>query len=841
MTGLLWRAQWRYLRSHPWQLILGLLGIALGVAVVIAVDLANHSAKRAFDLSLQSLLGRTSHVIEGSAPGIDEAVYRWLRVERGIAASAPIVEGYAMFRGEMVHILGVDVFAEAPFQRTVSELDELSTNWVRLLTESGTVLVNAQDRDRWNIAVGDDLGFTVAGRARQAQVLGVYPGNDEQDIGMRGVWLTDIGTAQVWLETLGRLTRIDLQLSPQDVAELEAALPPGLHIEAAPTRNRALDEMTRAFRLNLTALSLLALMIGMFLIYNITTFMALNRRTMLGTLRLVGVTRAQLFALMLGEAALLGLLGGVLGVLLGIGIAQGLLHLVTRTINDLYFVLNVRELSLPLLGLGKGLLLGLVAAVIAAAVPAWEAAHFPPQQALQRSTLEYRVQRLLPKLAWLGVCLTGIGTSLLWWPNRSLVLAFVALFLMLLGLSLCLPWLTRWVMDRVTPAVGAVFGLTGRLATRGISAAISRTGIAIAALTLAVAATVGVATMIDSFRQAVLIWLESTLRADFYVSLPGPDDRPGGLIDPAVARQLATVDGVAEVTAGQRVEIDTDRGPATLLALDLGEAPHRHFTLKDHPAPLVWEGLRRGEGVLVAEPFAYRRELKTGDRLRLQTAGGWVSLPILGVFRDYSSEQGFILMHRPNYQALWADDAVMSIGIFLAPHADSEKVRADLQACLAAFPQTLRLASNRAIRNISMGIFDRTFAITHVLRLLAVLVAVVGIFSALIALQLERAREYAVLRATGYTPLQVAGLIGLQSGLMGAMAGVAALPLGVGMGALLIAVINQRAFGWSMALQVNPMILLQALLLAVVAAIIASVYPAWRLSRAQPALALQSE
>lgn len=839
MTGLLWRAQWRYLRGHPWQLVLALLGIALGVAVVVAVDLANSSAQRAFDLSLQGLLGRATHVIEGPPQGIDEAVYRELRLTHGVRPSAPVVEGYAEFRGELVRIMGVDAFAETPFRQELA--GSVSGDVEQLLTRPRTILVNAADAERWQVEIGASLDFAVSGRPQQAEVLGTYRLGAQRNAALLGVWLTDIGTAQLLLDRLGKLTRIDLRLTAAEARDLAAQLPPGLHIEASATRNRALDEMTSAFRLNLTAMSLLALLVGMFLIYNITTFMALNRRVMLGTLRLAGVTRQQVFGLVVGEAALLGLGGGLLGLGLGILLAQGLLQLVTQTINDLYFVLAVRELHLAPLTLLKGVLLGLGAALLAAVVPAWEAARYPPQQALQRSQLEQRVQRLLPLLGLVGLGLAGVGAGVLLGSGRSLLLAFLALFLLLLGTSLCLPWLSRRLVQALVPLLGAVFGLTGRLAGRGVSAAISRTGIAIAALALAVSATVGVGLMIDSFRQAVSTWLESTLRADFYISQPGPSERPSGPIEPGVRPQVAAVPGVAAVTGARRVEVQTERGPAELLALDMTRERHRGMTLKTQRDAEVWSALRAGDGVLISEPYAYRRAIGSGDHVTLQTPQGTKRMPVLGVFRDYGSEQGYILMSRQRYRTLWQDDTVFSLGVFLEPGADAAAVRARLRDVLAAHPQALRVASNREIRTLSMAIFDRTFAITQVLRLLAILVAVVGVLSALIALQLERAREYAILRATGYTPAQVAGLAILQSAIMGLLAGLAALPLGVGMGGLLIEVINQRAFGWSMAMQVAPAILGQALLLALCAAVVASFYPAWRLVRTPPARALQNE
>jgi putative ABC transport system permease protein len=298
---------------------------------------------------------------------------------------------------------------------------------------------------------------------------------------------------------------------------------------------------------------------------------------------------------------------------------------------------------------------------------------------------------------------------------------------------------------------------------------------------------------------------------------------------------------VAETSGGRRITLNSEYGLTDLLAIDVASVSHKGFQFVTDPVPEVWPRYQLGELLLVSEPYAFRHRLQTGDRLLLHTPQGPVRLPIGGVFYDYGSDQGLISLAQAAYARLWGDPGLSTIGVFLQPGADSSQVSQEIRKVLAPLAQEVNIRSNREIRDYSMGVFDRTFAITQVLRLLVIGVAFVGVLSALMALQLERTREQAVLRATGVTPAQISRLTLLQTGLMGLYAGVLALPLGWLMSEVLIEVINRRSFGWSIMTQLPPGALLEALLLALGAALLAGLYPAWRMGKVQPAQALREE
>ncbi len=315
MVNLLPRAGWRYWLRNPTAAILSVIGIALGVGVAVAVDLANQSARKAFDLSMEAMIGRATHQIVAGPRGLDERVYVRLRTELGLRSAAPVVEGLVRLRGETFRLIGLDPFAEAPFMRALNPAGVTDIGTV--LTDPDAVLVAQATARRFGLAVGDPLELDAGGRIRTARVAGVL-GSEGAGGAVDGLLATDIATAQDLLGRIGHLDRVDLILAPGDpIAGIEALLPADARLVTADTRTRTTQELSRAFHTNLTAMSLLAVLVGGFLIYNTMTVAVLRRRELLGTLRILGVTRRELFLGVLREALLVGGLGTVMGLVAG--------------------------------------------------------------------------------------------------------------------------------------------------------------------------------------------------------------------------------------------------------------------------------------------------------------------------------------------------------------------------------------------------------------------------------------------------------------------------------------------------------------------------------------------
>jgi putative ABC transport system permease protein len=359
---------------------------------------------------------------------------------------------------------------------------------------------------------------------------------------------------------------------------------------------------------------------------------------------------------------------------------------------------------------------------------------------------------------------------------------------------------------------------------------------------VAVSVTVGLGVMIQSFRGTRwCVGSKERSSADIYVSLPGPTaSRATGTLWPGVAESFVAHPDVVAHSTYRALDLLEERGGYRLVALDLDPRGDAAFQfLAGDPARIVGS-FRVGQGVIVSEPFAFRRALDTGDEVTLPTPAGDRTLPILGVFRDYGSDQGTVMMSRRVYDVWFDDPDITSLALFLAPGADSEAVVSDLLA-LVPEGRTVIARTNDTLRAASLEVFDRTFEVTAVLRLLAFVVAFVGVLSALMALELERSRELGVMRAWGLTPGELWRLVITQTGLLGLVSGVLAVPMGIVLSLVMIFVVNKRSFGWTLDMQLGPEVLAQAIGLALVGALLAGLYPARRMARTRPAAALRGE
>lgn len=838
------RASLRSLLRRPWQTGLMVLGIALGVAVVVAIDLANSSASRSFALSTETMVGRATHTLAGGPAGLPEELYRWLRVERGLRLSAPVVEGLGVavdLDEQPLRVLGLDPLAEAPLRDILRGPALELPGLARLLTDPQAVLVGAGLAQREGLSPGDRLNLQVNDRLARLTVVGLLePAGSQSAAALDGLAVMDIAAAQELLGLAGRLTRLDLLLDPAQAAALQAALPAGVRLLPASEQAETAAQLTAAFELNLTALSLMALVVGMFLIYNTVMFSVVQRRAVLATLRALGLTGPQLLTMILLEGAVVAGAGAALGVGLGLALGRGAVALVGQTINDLYYVQTVAPAPLSASSVVKGLGLGLAAGLVGALLPALEAASVPPVTALQRSSLEQRARRWLPWTAAAGAGLAAAGGLAMALSEDSLPASLAALSAIVIGMALLVPAAVVALMRLAEHLLGRVGGALGRAAPRAVARSLSRTGIALAALTISVSVTIAVSTMIASFRGTVTEWLDLVLRADLYIAAPGPGGATSAVrLPPEWAARLETVPGVERVEPYRTIEVESAFGPVELTAVDArrGRAASLYrFAAGD--AERVWARVLEG-AVVISEPLAYRSGLRPRQTLELQTDRGRRRFDVAAVYYDYSADRGALIMTLETFHAFWDDRSLTSLGVFVEPAADEQAVAAGLRAALRG--TGLLVTPNRLLRQQALEVFDRTFAITGALRVLTLAVAVIGIVSALTALQLERGRELATLQALGAAPAQVQRLTLLETGLMGACAGLLAWPVGLLLAVLLVRVINLRSFGWTIELAVEPSALLQALLFSLAAALAAALYPLARLRRAEVAAALRQE
>jgi putative ABC transport system permease protein len=835
-----------------------ILGIALGVAVVAAIDLANASARKAFELSTDAVVGRATHQIAAGPTGLDETVYFDLKRNGLLVPAAPVISAFVSSSqlGDVpLQLLGIDPLAEAPFRNFLANAPGQNSGeaFSRLMTEPGAIMISRGLAETHGLAVNDTIELLTAGLSRQAYIVGLIESDDPlNERALEGLMLADIATAQELGGLLGKISHVDLIIPPgfeHVAAEIADVLPVGTQIQPVAARGNTVEQMSSAFQLNLSALSLLALVVGIFLIYNTMTFSIIQRRQFFGTLRCLGITRAEVIRLVMIEALVVGLLGSALGLAGGLLLAQQTIQTVTETISDLFFVVTVRSASISPVSLVKAFTAGVGATLFAAIAPAREAARTSPKSALSRATLEIKAVRSVRTGAWVGAGGVLLSLGLLSLPGESLVLGFAATFGIVLSLALLTPVTTRAIMRLLEPLTSRLGSVIIRMAPRNVTAALSRTSVAIAALMVAVSVTIGIGVMIDSFRFTVEVWLGQTLQGDIYISPPGlQSTRSGGLLLDDSIEQLRDWPDVERLDLIRSVEVISNLGPVTLAATNNpNSGAERIFKASSGTEQVVWQAMQQGH-VIISEPLAVRLgygSLETLDPDRpiaivLDTPSGEAAFPISAIFFDYASTQGIVLMDLDTYQQIWGDSAINGAALRLATGADPDQISRDIQVQLSEV-QALSVQPNQSLRAQALEIFDRTFAITSSLQVLATIVAFIGVLSALMSLQIEKRAELATLRAIGFTAGQMWRLTFVETGLMGLSAGLLALPTGLVLSLILIQIINKRAFGWTLQTDIMSAPFISAVGVALLAALLAGVLPSWQLGRLSIARAMKRE
>jgi putative ABC transport system permease protein len=747
---------------------------------------------------------------------------------------------------ESFKLIGIDPFIEkslhSGWQNEQNE-NSYPDFLTRLMTEQNSVLLSEKTAQRLHLQINDQLTVVTDQGTQQLKIIGLLPGNgavSEQVLAK--LIITDIATAQEVLGLFGRLGSIEVFIgknAPETLAAIQKGLPGYALLVSIDSQAESMREMTRAFSINLKALGLLSLLVGMFLIYNTMTFLVMQRRRLIGSLRLLGVTREQIFKLIIGEAFLLAIIGTLMGIALGIALGQGLLYLISGTINAIYFRIDTASLMITPLQIGKGAVLGISATLLAVLPPAFEATRMSPVKVLARSQLESGSRRLIKTVGLMSFVLIFGGLAVAFFSGNSITLGLASIFLILVGFGMLTPVLTLLFMKLIERLFGHFLGILGRLPARMVSAEISRTGIAIAALMIAVSATIGMDLMIGSFRQTVAQWLHSSLPADLYVSLPGEKmTADKALADHRLKEKIASLDGVQMLSSALHTKLIADDQLTKISVFELNAKSRQGFIFKDKVGDDLWNRFEQQQSVIVTEPYAYHHAVKLGQKILLRTDQGELAFEVIAIYADYSGDQGHLAMSRQNYQRHWPDLGYSGIGVYAREGADLKQLESRMSKLLTT-QQSVK--SDQEIYKASMEVFEQTFTITETLRWLSAAIAFVGVFSALMALQFERTRQLGILRAIGITSRQLTVLIISETGLMGLVAGLLAIPVGYIVAYVLIFVVYQRSFGWTMAFYFDSGVVYQGLALAFVAALLAGVFPAMKMAQTKPAEALRTE
>jgi len=833
-----------YIKRHLLQSILLIVGIAFGVALIVSVDIANQSASRSFSLSKEILSTKSTHHILGTYSDFDEEIYNHLKLELGIDNIAPIVEDYVNIEnlnGRAVRLLGTDLFADLIFYDTQnSPVPNLSQNALsELLTKPGTALISSDIAESADIKIEDVLNVSYGSKTLNIKIIGVL---DEQDSelskSLGGLLLTDISTAQELLGKVGLLSQIDLVIDEETqdgskaLQSIKSYLPSGVEIKRKDVLLGSAKSLTRSFELNLTALSLLALFVGVFLIYNIVSFSVIQRRSIIGTLSSIGTTHRQIFRMIMTEALAIGIIGSIIGVVGGILLGRSIVGLVTRSINDLYYTLTVTNFTVSPETIAKGLLAGVLATLFAAVVPALEASRFRPINILRRSSFEGFFIKSIRLFGLIGIMVITLGCIITILPTKSLVLSLVSVFLILFGASLLVPICTTLLMSLFSLILSPI-GLISRMSPRNVIRSSSRTAVAIASLTVAISVILSVSIMIGSFRSTVVSWLDSVLTADVFISIDAPNISSQAGLNPQIIEEVLNTSGVDRVATVRRVLYNSpEYGLFNLVAVTKDLATeNREFVRRELDNDQLWKQMQNNS-ILISESFAYRNNIEpgAGTVLELQTDKGLKEFEVAGIYYDYGAQAGVLLISDDLYRSLWQDDKITSLGVYVSKINNIEKTVGELRASLSHH-SNLVIRSNNNLKESAIKTFDRTFTVTSALRILIAIVAFISVLSSLMALQLERGREFGVYRAIGMTISQLRRMLFLENGLIGLASGIFSIPLGLALSLILIYVINLRSFGWTLNFSIEPRYFIEALVIALVASIAAGLYPAYLIGK----------
>lgn len=807
---------------HPGQLAFALVGFAAGIAVVTGVALLRGSLVEALDAVSDELVGERSFVVRHPSGRIPVETYAALARTPGAPDLVPVLRAPVRVGETRLELIGIDPFTSlGPVARGDSrdQARDRPGGWTAVFDPQAgqaPVAVSRATLELLDARLGDQVTLEHNGDRTEVRVASVVAGA----AGLDRRLIADIARAQDLLGVRGWVS--ELLAPPEAGTWLRQHVAAPLVVEDASSRRASALRLTAGMRANLTAMSLLALATGLFVVYSVLAFLMVQRRRTFGMLRALGMTHRALARMLVVETFMIAAVGGLAGLVGGTLLADRLLALVAAPVAEVYGRLAPAA-TVPGPGLYIAIWLAGLAAALLVTVPVLrEALAIPPGRLVRAFGHAPMPARLLTALA-----IPPVAAGLAWVVlDARLIAALGGLFLALAGLIVLIPaagfGLLRWVGRRM--AGGAGGGLPGR-ALRLLESARGRLSPALAALSLSLALALGMAMMILSFREAVGDWVDRLLRADVYVSVPGRT--LGRTLAADEKRRLADLEGVAMLSSVRRARLVDD---TRLTAYDLPRRAWDGFELLAGDPDAAWQAFDSGTGVLVSEPLARRRGLDVGDRIELPLPVGERTLAIAGVFRDYSSETGYVAVADRRYRDWFDDTAVDSVGLYLAPGAMLAAVEERVRALFGE--ENVETVTPADVRRQSLAVFDRTFRISWALAALVGLIALIALASALLAQGLERAREHATLRALGLEPGRLFALVTLQSGALAATAVAMALPLAVLIHYALTLLVQPRAFGWSLEAGLPPLApVLWVVPAALAAGTLTGVYPAWRIVR----------
>ncbi len=787
---LIFKALLRAHLKHPALVLMTFFGVLFGVTSVVSIELVNQSVRDNFIQAKKQLYGGASHKIVAQTPYFHQQLYTRLVKTFPEIGKTPVLHAYLPLEqgSQRLQLIALDPFTQTGSKASVPAIDPLD-----LLRHHNGIFLSENLAKRLNLKRGDSL--VLPGKGQMLYIAATL--SNIQDLA-----IMDLSWAQPLLGKKAQLSFIRIQASPQQARLLSDWLPKGFALQTI-SRELNADEIGDALQFNLSALGLLALVVGLFLVYNSVRFNQLHRQTMFNRFILLGVSPPALLLLLILELLLLVGLAAIGGLLLGQFLATKLMLLVTQTVNDLYGPSPIADLSTSSWIYLNVFIITLLGSM-AACIPSWKALCFSHQ------TSAAKPATFKPRLVWFS--LIGLSTLVVinTYLPTGLIGGFIAIASLLMACSLLAVLLTYWLSKLF--ATHSQHTLIRHFVFRELSRNLKQTSVNQVALLIAIAAAVGIAIMVFSFRISLDQWLVHRLNADIYLSM----QKTAGSARPELPEEVFTYlqkhRSVKEVNRRALTSTRLNSKPIEWLGMDIGSQLKQAYPLLKGKFP------QARSQVLVSEPLIQHFGLAVGDTITPDMFDRQIKLEISGVYRDYSNDKGQILQPYSQFRQLWPETPLRSLAIYIQSEEHEQRLK---QHLTQKWPY-LNLLSGRSIFSQVSRIFERTFTITELLRWLSLGIAFIGICCGLCALMLGKQREFYLMAKLGFLPVQIRQIICWQSIFLGLITGLMAIPAGLGTAYLLTHTINPRAFGWSLTYQVEFYPLLEGLLMAVMASLLAA-------------------
>lgn len=842
MLSLLKMVSMRHVLGSPLRTLLTVAGIGIGVATLVGIAAINHSVMQAFRSTIDTIAGKADLTAGAEETGMPEALLDQVRELPGVAHAAGSVNVVAPVKdspGENLFIMGIDLLDDG-FFRTYEGVDtdvaKLNDD-LQFLNSTDRLLLSERFATEHHLATGDAIELITPDGAKPFVVHGLLKETGPLKAFGGSVGVMFFGSLQEAFSRGRTLTRIDIAATDKKEVEalrrrVQAAVGPSVEVDAPERRGQTVETMVRSFQLGLNLGSGVALLVGVFLVYNTVSIGVVQRRREIGTLRALGATKAGIRALFTLEASVLGLLGSALGIPVGLLVGRAAIAGVSDSVSTLYVRVNARDVSLGAYEVALGLLLGVGGSIFAAMRPAWVASGVQPVEALRRDV--FVGSGVAHLRSW--PTLVALTLFALAWPatlippivENMAIGGYLAVFFVLMGITLLSPLVLRALNGPLRGPGERLMGIAGRLAADNFARSPVRTAVPVSALTVGVAMAVTVGGFVLSFQSSSERWVDQALPADLFVTssakVSGVKSQP---MAAAVEREFAELEGIEAIDQVRILPYDVLDLRIYIISNDARVADqHGAMILKSGRRPTDAE--RQTGHVLISENFARRRSLGVGSTFPINTPEGERTFTVTGVIYDYTSDQGVVMMDRPLFVELFHDTTVDSFHVYLKDAGrDLERVR---EAITSRIGQRFNLyvLSNVELREEAKAMVGRAFSVTYAMEVVAVVLALLGVINTLLAAVLDRTREIGLLRAVGADRRHIIRLFASEAAFIGITGAALGAASGGVLGYIVTKVVGVQATGWEFPYHYPWGLALQMFVAATVCAILAGLYPARR-------------